>query len=295
MSFRLAHLSDIHITVREPVWSMRDWFTKRLTGWFNLRWMGRAHRFRQAEEVLAILAAELRGKGMPDHVIFSGDATALGFAEEMERAATLLGVGDAVFPAALAVPGNHDNYTAGVAASGLFERCFAPWQTGERVDDAIYPFAQRAGDAWLIGVNSCTGNTWPWDATGRVGTAQLDRLQRLLQQLAPGPRILVTHYPVCRSNGEPEQAVHRLCDVKELLAVAEQGGVCLWLHGHQHRPYYRDSPLPIVCAGSATQSGIWGYNHYTLDGPLLHGARRQFEPETKGFREVETFELRLRF
>ena len=144
MSLRLSHLSDIHITARGPTWAMRDWCTKRLTGWFNLRYMGRANRFRQAEEVLAVLAAELRLARKPDHVIFSGDATALGFVEEMERAAALLGVGDQTVSAALAVPGNHDYYTAGVAASGLFEQFFGPWQTGLRVDEAAYPFAQRA-------------------------------------------------------------------------------------------------------------------------------------------------------
>jgi 3',5'-cyclic AMP phosphodiesterase CpdA len=298
MTVRLAHLSDIHLTAEEPRWSVRDWFTRRLAGWFNLRWLGRAHRFRRAEEVLTVLAAELRSDRKPDHVIFSGDATALGFPEEMERAAAILGVGDSTVPAALAVPGNHDYYTAGVAASGLFERCFGPWQAGERLDGAAYPFAQRVGDAWLVGVNSSVGNSWPWDATGRVGTAQLDRLQRLLQQLGPGPRLLVTHYPACRANGEPETPAHRLRDAKELLAVAEHGGVAVWLHGHQHRPYcVKDTGLasfPIICAGSATQYGIWGYNEYTLEGALLHVNRRAFDPQTKAFAEAETFDVRLR-
>ena len=129
MTLRLAHLSDIHIAAREPRWAMRDWFSKRLTGWFNLRSIGRGHRFRQAEEVLTALAGELRSERKPDHMIFSGDATALGFAEEMERAAAILGVGDGTIPG-LAVPGNHDYYTAGVAASGLFERLLRPLATG---------------------------------------------------------------------------------------------------------------------------------------------------------------------
>ena len=154
------------------------------------------------------------------------------------------------------------------------------------------------GNYWLVGVNSSVGNFWPWDAAGRVGGAQLDRLQRLLQQLAPGPRILVTHYPVCRFGGEAEFKAHRLRDVKELLAVAEQGGVALWLHGHQHRPYHLAdagvAPFPIVCVGSATQNGIWSYNEYTLDGLHLHASRRAYEPEKKAFGEVERFELQLR-
>lgn len=103
---------------------------------------------------------------------------------------------------------------------------------------------------------------------------------------------------MCRSNGEPETAVHRLSDVKELLAVAEQGGVGLWLHGHQHRPYHltdaRLAPFPIICAGSGTQNGIWSYYEYTLDGLNLHASRRTYQPENKAFCQVESFELRLR-
>lgn len=298
MTLRLAHLSDIHLAARAPRWSFRDWFTKRLTGWANLQWMGRAHRFRMAEQVLTVLTEELQTQRKPDHIIFSGDATALGFPEEMERAAAILEVGDLGTPGGLAVPGNHDYYTAKVAASGIFERSFAAWQTGERVDDFPYPFAQRVGGVWLVALNSAVGHSLPWDASGRVGTAQLDRLQRLLQKLAPGPRVLVTHYPVCRADGEPETAAHRLRDVKELLAVAEQGGVGLWLHGHQHRPYClndaRLAPFPVLCAGSATQYGIWSYYEYSLDGARVQVSRRAYDPQTKAFNEVESFDLQLR-
>ena len=71
----------------------------------------------------------------PDRVVFSGDATALGFEAEFVRAAALLGVAGPDRLSGLAVPGNHDYYTPGVEASGLFERYFAPWQTGERVGE----------------------------------------------------------------------------------------------------------------------------------------------------------------
>src|SRR5262245_51450181 len=90
-AIRLTHFSDIHITVPKLHLTVSDWVTKRSTGWFNLRYLGRGHRFRSADSALACLGAELRQR-RPDHIIFSGDATALGFEEEIARAVALLGV-----------------------------------------------------------------------------------------------------------------------------------------------------------------------------------------------------------
>jgi 3',5'-cyclic AMP phosphodiesterase CpdA len=293
---RLAHLSDIHLTSPTLEWTLGDWFTKRYPGWINFRWLGRRFRFRQADEVLSILTAELRSR-CPDRIIFSGDATAMGFESEFRRAAEFLGLADAKTPSGLAVPGNHDYYTPGVAASGLFERYFAPWQTGERIDGAIYPFAQRVNEVWLVAVNSCTGNRWFWDASGGVGSSQLERLDRLLQTLPPGPRILITHYPVCLVSGKRERRTHGLRDVLDLVAVAARGGVCLWLHGHRHGPYYLAkpelAPFPVICAGSATQSGLWSYGEYTIEGRQLRALRRVFDPTSRSFQDQETFALDL--
>jgi hypothetical protein len=195
------------------------------------------------------------------------------------------------------VPGNHDYYTRAAAAAGLFEHYFAPWQTGERVDEALYPFAQRVGPVWLIGVNSATGNRWAWDAGGSVGPAQLARLERLLECLGPGLRILVTHYPYALPDGSVERRSHRLRDRARLIEVAQRGGVCLWLHGHRHEAYHlvhpRHAPFPILCAGSATQTGLWSYGDYTLTGRHLQAVRRVFTPGESRFCAAETFEVQL--
>jgi 3',5'-cyclic AMP phosphodiesterase CpdA len=293
---RLAHFSDIHITAQRLGWRWRDWLSKRSPGWVNLRLLGRRYRFRQADMVLATLMEEFRQR-RPDHLIFSGDATALGFEAELARVAALLRVGGLdAFPG-MAVPGNHDYYTRAVAGSGLFERYFAPWQKGLRVDASSYPFAQRVGPVWLVGVNSSQGNLWFWDASGRVGTDQLKRLETLLGRLEPGPRILVTHYPVCLASGEPEHRHHNLRDLADLLKVAERGGVCLWLHGHRHDSYHHASaqgaPFPIVCSGSATQSGRWSYGEYTIIGGRLQAVRRVFSPQEGSFQDGEQFDLQL--
>src|SRR5437899_562452 len=92
MTVRLAHFSDIHITATPLGWELRDWFNKRLPGWINFRWLGRARRFRAADSVLTVLAEELRARH-PDRIVFSGDATAMGFEPEFAHAARLLRVG----------------------------------------------------------------------------------------------------------------------------------------------------------------------------------------------------------
>jgi len=246
--------------------------------------------------VLNALIADLRGGGF-DRLIFSGDATAMGFEQEVEHAAGLLGLHGDECPAGLAVPGNHDYCTVTSVREGLFERAFAPWLVGERVGEATYPFAQRVGPAWLIAVNSSTANRWPWDARGGVGADQLQRLEELLDRLDDGPRILVTHYPVVLASGRRERKVRALRDLDDLLRVANRGGVDLWLHGHRHKSYHhyksKLAPFPVICAGSATQQKIWSYWIYTLQGRRLQVVRRSYDKEMEAFRDSEAFEWQL--
>jgi 3',5'-cyclic AMP phosphodiesterase CpdA len=293
---RLAHFSDIHVTCRPLGWRAEDWFNKRFAAWLNLRVLGRAFRFRRGEQVLAALIAELQQR-RPDHLVFCGDATALGFEAEVAHAAGLLGMRDGTALPGIAVPGNHDYCTPTAADGGCFEKYFAPWQTGERIDDAVYPFAQRVGSHWLIAVNTSTANRWAWDASGAVDAPQLDRLERLLARLPGKLRILVTHYPVCLKNGKLERRGHGLRNLSDLVAVATQGKICLWLHGHRHGAYHHvttePAPFPVICSGSATQTGLWTYGEYTIEGGNLKGTRRVFDLNAGAFCDADSFEIKI--
>lgn len=292
---RLAHFSDVHISVRPLGWQRRDFLSKRIAGYINHTYLGRRHRFRLAELVLAVLAKELRER-QPDHLVFSGDATALGFEAEFAHAAALLGANDGPMPPGIAVPGNHDYYSNRIAAEGMFEHYFAAWQQGERIEDFTYPFAQRVGPVWLVAVNSCWPR-WNWDATGRVGSEQLARLTQLLKRLDDRPRILVTHYPVVLADGKLEPRVRRLRDLKDVIRVAIDGGIGLWLHGHRHGAYHhqepRLAPFPVICAGSATQHGYWSYGEYAIEGKQLRATRRVFDPDRGHFAEGDSFSLEI--
>lgn len=294
-SVRLAHFSDIHVTAKSA-WRLRDWFSKRLTSWVNLRVLGRGKRFADADSVAVTLIDDLRARGC-DHIVFSGDATALGFEEEMAWAAELLGVGRAGVPPGLAVPGNHDYCTALAASGGHFERHFAPWLTGERINGDTYPFAQKVGHVWLVAVNSAKANWFPTDASGQVGPAQLKRLEMLLAHLEGGPRVLVTHYPLLGLHGGHDHHSRELRDRDALLAIAAKGGIGLWLHGHTHCAYHHpaatETPFPVICAGSATQRGLWSYFEYTITGNHLRAARRTYDPIASTFAEGQVFELEL--
>jgi 3',5'-cyclic AMP phosphodiesterase CpdA len=295
-AIRLVHCSDIHVSAPRLEWRAADWFSKRLTSWLNHR-LGRARRFALAEEILARAQDDWQQRGV-QHIVFSGDATALGFESEVRRASECLRVGQSSL-SGLAVPGNHDYCTVAAAASGHFERWFAPWQQGRRIGNNTYPFAQAVGPAWLIGVNAATGNRLPIDASGKVGAAQLERLGQLLASLpADAVKILVVHFPICVASGQPESYYHGLRDLDALLAVANAGGVSLWLHGHRHRPYHfaraPGAAFPVICAGAATQHGIWSHGEYTIAQGTLSAVRRVYDPEGRCFRDVETFTLELR-
>ncbi len=291
---RLAHFSDIHVTSPQLEWRFGDWFSKRITSWINHRYFRGPH-FSLADEILARLMEDLPGRGI-DHLVFSGDATALGFESEIRKAAEALRVGQPGLPG-LAVPGNHDYCTMTAALSGDFERHFAPWQEGRRIGEHRYPFAQQVGPVWLIGVNAATGNRWMWDAAGAVGPDQLARLKQLLDDLPPGVRILVIHFPLVLSSGRRETWYHGLRDLDALLEVAHAGGVNLWLHGHRHAAYHFQTPpgatFPVICAGTATQRDLWSYGEYAIEGNAITALRRAYDPMSACFRDVESFTLQM--
>ncbi len=288
---RLAHFSDIHLTGTPLGWRGRDLLTKRMTGWMNLK-LGRGRRFRDAGQIVRAMMRDIRKRGN-DHIVFSGDATTLGFEAEFSAAARCL---DLNIPG-LAVPGNHDYYTRSAVHAGYFERFFARWQSGERIGAETYPFAQKAAHCWLIGVCSARSNALPWDARGGVDEAQRQRLRKLLTQLPPGARILVTHYPLYLADGEPEHRWRLLRDWQDFRALAAENGISLWLHGHRHTGYVlpatAEQPFPIICAGSATQAGKCSWNEYVIQGSRLTMNRRTWQPEQQQFVDAETRVIQL--
>lgn len=294
---RLAHYSDIHLTQHPLGWTVRDLVSKKMPGWVNVKLLGRGRRFRHTPRVAEVLMNDLASRGF-DHIVFSGDATTLAFPSEFQLAATAMRVGSPSQPPTLAVPGNHDYYTRSAVDAQLFETHFAPWLEGERLTQDMYPFAQKVGPLWIIGANSGTANGSLWDASGAIGDEQLQRLEQLCATLSPGPRILVTHYPLRTAHGTVEHSTHRLRDHAQAIATATRAGISLWLHGHIHRGFVLlptpDIPFPVICAGSCTQTNRWMYNEYEITGNTLAMLRRRFDPVTSTFQDAERETIVLR-
>ena len=219
-------------------------FSKRVTGWVNVRLLGRGRRFKHANDVVAALLRATSRHAEFDHarLLRRRDHAGVRVRDARPRPPARASA-TSHLPPGFAVPGNHDYYTRAVpSAAGLLRGVFAPWQHGERVGDEHYPFARKVGHVWLIGVNSRTAEPLDWDASGAVGADQLERLRELCAPLDAGPRIVVTHYPLRTAHGQVESRVHRLRDHAAALAAAAECGVGLWLHGHIHRGFV----LPAV-------------------------------------------------
>jgi 3',5'-cyclic AMP phosphodiesterase CpdA len=256
MAFRLAHFTDIHLS--ESPWRVpwRALLSKRLVGWLNLALLGRHAHLRDGAEVTAALIRDLEAL-RPDHVLFTGDATALALPSEFEGArralAPLIERGRVT-----GIPGNHDLYVRSVLRDGLYERLLGAW---ERSDwPAPPPIVRLLGDEVALLVLKDARPTPLHDSTGLVGEEQLRKLAAILrdQRLSKRTRILALHYGPRRADGRPDRRLHALRDADRLLAVAAAGGVDLVVHGHLHDRFVlgrgQGTPLPIANPGSLTYS-----------------------------------------
>ena len=151
---RLAHVSDIHLYTPAR-WGLRDWLSKRVAGWVNSRLLTRGRSFRHAPDTLRILVDDIHAR-KPDLLIFSGDASTLGFGAEFDLAARLLRVGEPDAIPCLAVPGNHDYYTPGSVQEGAFERSFAAALEGERGEPRIKGRSRERRSEEYSGANCTT-------------------------------------------------------------------------------------------------------------------------------------------
>jgi 3',5'-cyclic AMP phosphodiesterase CpdA len=222
-TFTLAHLSDPHLPPL-PAARMRDLVGKRALGYLN--WTRNRHKYHR-REVLDALVADLQAQ-RPDHIAVTGDLVNLALEAEFKPAqAWLESVGTP--QQVTVVPGNHDAYVR--ATRHHFVDAFEPYLRGDaEANGTPFPFVRRRGPLALIGVSSAVP-TPPLMATGRLGRAQLDALDRQLADLSTEDafRVLLVHHPL-----HSDSRMKHLTDSKALRAVLKRRGVELVLHGHDH-------------------------------------------------------------
>src|SRR5438477_2042422 len=259
-AFTLARLSDPHLPPR-PAARLRDLAGKRALGYLN--WTRNRHKYHR-REVLDALVADMQAQ-RPDHVAVTGDLVNLALDAEFTPAqAWLKSVGQPQH--VTVVPGNHDAYVR--ATKHRFARAFGDYLRGDtEANGTPFPFLRRRGPLALIGVSSAVP-TAPLMATGKLGRAQLEALERMLAELSAESafRVVLIHHPLHSAS-----RYKRLIDSAPLLALLKRYGLELILHGHDHvhSTMWFDGPrgpLPslVVLSASSIPHGRYPAAAYIL-------------------------------
>ena len=265
-AFTLAHLSDPHLSPL-PVARLRDLASKRALGYLN--WIRNRHKYHR-REVLDALVADLKAQ-RPDHIAVTGDLVNLSLeAEFAPSRAWLESVGGAEH--VTVIPGNHDAYVRATR-----HRAAEAWNDYLRGDEAggnaAFPFLRRRGPVALIGLSSAVP-TPPLMATGRIGRAQLEALERILVQISAEQlfRVLLVHHPLQSSS-----RIKRLTDSRKLHALLRRHGVELVLHGHDHlhSTMWFDGPHGCIPAIGVPSASSIAHRHYPAAAFNLFSIERE--------------------
>lgn len=247
--FRIAHLSDPHLPPPPGAFGWRDIVSKRLLS--RIAW-----RRKQKEHqpwVLAALIADIKAYA-PDHIAITGDLTNFASAVEIEAARQWLSGLGATDSVTLS-PGNHD----ALVGARTPDR-FAVWSAwlGDG-DDIAFP-RLRIRDGVAI-INLCSAiPTAPHLATGRLGDAQLARLEALLADPAHRDlfRVVMIHHPPVQGAVSRRKSLE---DLDALRAILTRQGADLVLHGHAHESLVAALPgpgglaIPVLGVPSASALG----------------------------------------
>jgi 3',5'-cyclic AMP phosphodiesterase CpdA len=288
----VAHVSDLHLPF-EPRLGLAQRLSKRQLS----AWAWRRRRHVQSAQVLAALAAELR-TGDLDHIVITGDLINFALPEEFARAAAWL---QALAPAdrISVVPGNHDALVSVASAEGLGR--WSAWTSAE----GRWPFVHHRQGLALIGLNSGRP-TAPLLARGRIGAAQLARLETVLNEEAEAGRIRIVavHHPVAAGAVNWRRA---LADRAELCAVLQRAGAELVVHGHAHSarldalpgPQATRGMIPCLCVpsssalpGAKDEAARWHRLRF-FPGRRVEITVRQWSPAQARFVDAGGYELCL--
>ena len=266
MAFTLAHLSDPHLPPL-PAARFRDLAGKRALGYLN--WTRNRHKYHR-RDVLDALVADLRAQ-RPDHIAVTGDLVNLSLEAEFAPSRAWLesvGGGEDV----TVIPGNHDAYVR--ATRHRATEAWDDYLRGDQADGgAAFPFLRRRGPLALIGLSSAVP-TPPLMATGKLGRAQLEALDKVLTQLSAEEvfRVLLVHHPLNSSS-----RIKRLTDSRKLHALLRKHGVELVLHGHDHihSTMWFDGPHGRIPAIGVPSASALARRHYPAAAFNLFSIERE--------------------
>jgi 3',5'-cyclic AMP phosphodiesterase CpdA len=298
---RIAHISDLHVLALEGAIPFRL-LNKRATGYANLKFR-RKHRHKS--DLVRAIVAHLAAVGV-DHLVITGDVSNLALETEFAAVRRIL---DAVGlpPSAISiVPGNHDVYTRGAARDQRFYRYFEPFLVSDlpqhRVSHAggMFPVVKLRGPAAFIGLSTALPRL-PFVAAGRLGDAQLDKLELILQSPEVRARtpVILLHHPLHNPLTWIKAHLEGLDDAARLsrtLGGIERG---LLLHGHLHRRVHRKhltstGHIDVIGATSASlvhesPERMAGFNLYEVsnDGTIGAIASYRYDENERSFASTD--------
>jgi 3',5'-cyclic AMP phosphodiesterase CpdA len=270
--FKLAHISDVHLGPL-PHLSIRELFSKRITGFVNWHSNRRKHLF---GSTLDLLLDDIRTKEA-DHLAVTGDLVNLASGIEIRAAAAWLReLGDPLNNSV--VPGNHDAYVP-----GAYERSMRAWYDYVRGDLAppqweqdrhIFPYLRIRGKVAIVGCSTAVA-TPPFAASGYFGARQARETVNMLRAAGEAGlfRVVMIHHPPIHGATSFHK---RMIGIRRFAAVVSTGGAELVLHGHTHLNTLhhlrgQTGPVPVVGIASGSQ-GPGGtkppaaYNLFSIDG-----------------------------
>jgi len=263
--FILAHLSDPHIPPM-PQPSPSELIGKRITGYLNWKLRRGSHHRR---DVLNALIEDLLAQS-PDHIAVTGDLANLSLATEFaESRKFLTHLGDGKHVSV--VPGNHDAYVR--STDGFYLSAWREYLTGDAPKAQPFPFLRRRGPVAIIGLSTGVP-TLPFFASGRLGSAQMDRFAIMMEQLRKEQcfRVVLIHHPPAGDRSW----LKRLEDVEDFRGVIVRLGAELILSGHDHIGAVNaipgpQKPVPVVQVPSTSAApgdprGAGAYNLYRIEG-----------------------------
>ncbi|MDQ0996618.1 3',5'-cyclic AMP phosphodiesterase CpdA [Phyllobacterium ifriqiyense] len=270
MMFRLAHISDIHLSPL-PALTLRELISKRITGYINWR---SNRKGMMTGGTLEALTDDLLTQH-PDHIAVTGDLVNLALDEELETAQRWLKTLGRPEDVSV-VPGNHDAYVPG--ALKKTRRYWEAWMRGDKQAaenlPVEFPYLRVRGDVALIGVSSARA-TAPFMATGDLRSKQATKLAEILTETGQRGlfRVIMIHHPPIRGAAPSHK---RLLGIGLFQRIVRQHGAELVLHGHTHLAtrYEINGPgwtVPVICVPSASQSFAGShkppaaYNLFTIE------------------------------
>lgn len=241
--FRFAHISDLHIPPL-PGPSLTELANKRVLGY--LSW-NRKRKHMHKRDVLNALTQDIKAQN-PDHICITGDLVNIATPAEIRQAGDWLenlGQTDQIS----LVPGNHDAYVKNGLQCAL--KTWSPWMS----EAHSFPYIHHRPPCAFIGISSAVA-TAPFMASGKIGKAQLERLENMLLEMEKENlfRVVMIHHPPQTGVTGWRKGLH---DAEPLRALLRRTGAEMVIHGHKHQPCEAmlegpGGPVPVYGAGSAS-------------------------------------------